>query len=1211
MWRIEQLNLSDFKSYKGIHSIPQFHNFQAVIGPNGAGKSNLMDAISFVLGVRVGFLRGSNLKDLIHDDPTMDTPPTRASVELKLRHNTGDEKIYKRTVMVSGSSEYRIDNKVVTEKEYQSQLRDINIDVKARNFLVFQGDVSQVASKSGKELTKMIESICGSDELSKEYDDLKLKKEKAEEQTMTCFQKKKGMNAEKRQYKAMKEEAEKYQTLEDEMAEKKKELMLVDIRNYKKGMAKYKNEMEEKNESLEGLITEKTGKEMHFEKSAENVRNKENEEHSKRDELRKLKGERENMKPMEGRTQAKRKILYEKLKKAEKEMKEVEKRNAEEKERIAKLENEKAEMEKLMKDVEHTDNVMMTEKQKKTFEKMNEAYLSRCGEKERRKDELILSITRDEEVVKELGNVEDVKVLKEKIEAIQTQIGKYDESIEKEKEEQKSDEEELEKMRGALQEKNANLERVSHALKETDETMSELRMSLKENQHEILMNETMDNLKRLFSKVYGQVNELYTANNKRQSDTISLAIGKYNKAVVVEDTQTAIECLKYCKEQRTKIVLTFLCLKELRSKDFYELDDNLKSLGASFVYNNIKFSDKYDSVFRFVLNNTLIVDTLKTARKIAFNQRYKHMFRIVTSIGSVVEKNSLMVGGSQQKKRTKKNAKKAQEEYNELSAKKIELEEEMAQLQSVKETNLEDFQLRINGHKHRIEMLEKRKSEVEADREKSESEVKKYELKSKGKDVKEVKKRILSNKDEMNSIEKDILEQQTAIFKELNEELGIENVYLMCSNKSVQEREKKRFTLEQNIKVIDEKIRIEQEKDTKQTIEDQKKEVEKIQQEINEKIEKVENELKEKIRRNEELVLEKSGELAQIVRDEEKLKGEMSEKKKEFEEVENQIRQTQKDQSHLQSMYGKLQAGLDETVRSARMEQIELPIVGKGDSKSDSKSPDKSSKEGTQNTLQMMEIVTQSTTYAETEFDFSSIEKIKVRNMEEYNAVRTEMTEEIAKLEAKINGLTPNMKAIDQFNGIVDKLKDINDDFEEVRKEAKNASDLFNEVKLKRTKMFMEAFDHISSAIDPIYKELTKSSKHPLGGTAFLSLENTEEPYLSGLKYNAMPPFKRFHDLEQLSGGEKTIAALALLFAIQSFYPSPFFILDEIDAALDVQNVLQVAKYIQKKCNDVQFLVISLKDTLYERADALVGVARDLEKKTSVIYTLDLKDYEF
>lgn len=81
----------------------------------------------------------------------------------------------------------------------------------------------------------------------------------------------------------------------------------------------------------------------------------------------------------------------------------------------------------------------------------------------------------------------------------------------------------------------------------------------------------------------------------------------------------------------------------------------------------------------------------------------------------------------------------------------------------------------------------------------------------------------------------------------------------------------------------------------------------------------------------------------------------------------------------------------------------------------------------------------------------------------------------------------------------------------------------------------MEAFNHISSNIDKNYKQLTKSNTHPLGGTAYLNLENEDDPYLHGIKYTAMPPTKRFRDMDQLSGGEKTVAALALLFSIHRY----------------------------------------------------------------------------
>lgn len=191
--------------------------------------------------------------------------------------------------------------------------------------------------------------------------------------------------------------------------------------------------------------------------------------------------------------------------------------------------------------------------------------------------------------------------------------------------------------------------------------------------------------------------------------------------------------------------------------------------------------------------------------------------------------------------------------------------------------------------------------------------------------------------------------------------------------------------------------------------------------------------------------------------------------------------------------------------------------------------------------------------------------------------------------------------------------------------------------------MFNKAYNHISDKIDQVYKDLTKGKASPMGGVAYLSLEDnevgpgpffnyvkltefTQEPYLGGIKYHAMPPMKRFRDMEQLSGGEKTVAALALLFAIHryanscpyslwysdsqhvySYQPAPFFVLDEVDAALDNTNVARIANYIRAHASDMfQFIVISLKNSLYERGESLVGIYRDQEVNSSRTLTLDV-----
>jgi len=217
----------------------------------------------------------------------------------------------------------------------------------------------------------------------------------------------------------------------------------------------------------------------------------------------------------------------------------------------------------------------------------------------------------------------------------------------------------------------------------------------------------------------------------------------------------------------------------------------------------------------------------------------------------------------------------------------------------------------------------------------------------------------------------------------------------------------------------------------------------------------------------------------------------------------------------------------------------------------------------------------------------------------------------VSKLNADIERMAPNMKAIDRLEDVEAKLADTEKEADKARKDSKTARDQFNDVKRRRCELFNKAYNHISECIDQVYKDLTKGKASPMGGVAYLSLEDSEEPYAGGIKYHAMPPMKRFRDMEQLSGGEKTVAALALLFAIHSYQPAPFFVLDEVDAALDNTNVAKIANYIRAQASDTfQFIVISLKGSLYERGNSLVGIYRDQDVNSSRTLTLDLTQYD-
>lgn len=208
--------------------------------------------------------------------------------------------------------------------------------------------------------------------------------------------------------------------------------------------------------------------------------------------------------------------------------------------------------------------------------------------------------------------------------------------------------------------------------------------------------------------------------------------------------------------------------------------------------------------------------------------------------------------------------------------------------------------------------------------------------------------------------------------------------------------------------------------------------------------------------------------------------------------------------------------------------------------------------------------------------------------------------------------MAPNMRSAERLETTEQRLNATDQEFNQSKTAYKKASKAFEDVRAKRMDLFQKAFQHISEQIGPVYRELTKTQSFPVGGKATLDVEDEDEPYLSGVKYHAMPPLKRFRDMEHLSGGEKTMAALALLFAVHTYAPSPFFVLDEVDAALDHANTTQLAQYVREHAGPgMQFVVISLKTGLFQNSETLVGIMRDQAVNSSRALTLDVSDDEY
>lgn len=243
--------------------------------------------------------------------------------------------------------------------------------------------------------------------------------------------------------------------------------------------------------------------------------------------------------------------------------------------------------------------------------------------------------------------------------------------------------------------------------------------------------------------------------------------------------------------------------------------------------------------------------------------------------------------------------------------------------------------------------------------------------------------------------------------------------------------------------------------------------------------------------------------------------------------------------------------------------------------------------------------------------DYSSLPGVKAISQDASGeSLRRKIEEQercCEKLEADLAQMRPNLKSLERYDDVAGRVQQTNVEADDARKKTAELEKEFGEVRQKRQDAFMQCFNHLQGKIDSVYRELTTYSDEADGGSAYLDLENEDEPYLRGVTFTTRVPSKRYRELEHQSGGERTVAALALLFALHSYAAPPFLILDEVDAALDAQNVDALVRFLQRA--EFQAIVISLKDKLYSESDALVGVFKPMSQNSSKVLTLDLQQY--
>jgi structural maintenance of chromosome 4 len=191
---------------------------------------------------------------------------------------------------------------------------------------------------------------------------------------------------------------------------------------------------------------------------------------------------------------------------------------------------------------------------------------------------------------------------------------------------------------------------------------------------------------------------------------------------------------------------------------------------------------------------------------------------------------------------------------------------------------------------------------------------------------------------------------------------------------------------------------------------------------------------------------------------------------------------------------------------------------------------------------------------------------------------------DITLTESEIEKMKPNLSSIEEFKKKEQEYNKKYQELDEITKERDRIIKERDELKKKRLNEFMAGFQIITNKLKEIYQMIT------LGGDAELELVDTFDPFREGIEFSVRPPKKSWKKISNLSGGEKTLSSLALVFALHHYKPTPIYVMDEIDAALDFKNVSIVANYIKERTKNAQFIVISLRNNMFEMADILVGI---------------------
>ncbi|WFC98827.1 Structural maintenance of chromosomes protein 1 [Malassezia yamatoensis] len=1114
-----------------------------------------MDAISFVLGIKTAQLRSTQLKDLIYrssalrisgeeDESSEEGSPDRASVTAVIEDSKGLEHRFQRIITPSGSSEYRYNGRVVSYTLYNTRLEQLNILIKARNFLVFQGDVETIAAQCSQDLSDVIDEVSGSRALREEYDAARSAYDAAVVQSSTYVSRRKNLQAEVRQFRQQKEAADRLDAMKLELHARILQQYLWRLYHINEIIEIHTDWIEAHSARNEQLRKRHDEREAQMQAARSDLGLVQQSIMAKESEEKRL------IRALDAKRPDKEKLL-ERIEHARSRQKQAnslyaqaEKDAKAQSASLAQLDNDislvKQTAEAARADQQAAlaaSSFQLSEADLQQYHDLK-AQANRSAVPERKSLETI-----DRSLKKIRERLESRAEAREQAEARQGYLSQQRQQISdliSELESRQSDANaDLDRARTAYDQWVKNREQDSMRERELNQALKTcydqlLRMNQDQRIHEreTRLRESLRAMQSLFPGVHGRLQELCEPTQRKYSLAMVTAMGRYADAVVVNKESTAVECIEYLRSQRAGHA-TFIPLDTVQTKP---VNDRLRSLSthARLAVDVLQYPSHIERAVHFACGNTVLCDDWDVASNLCYEQNQR--VKAVTLQGTVIHKTGMITGGN--------NAQDAERAFDERTLLGLQRERDrcMEELKAIHQRKYElgdEDQLTadVTRLQNRLRSVQDERTSLSRRLEESENEAKVLtsQLQHEAEAIHSDQLQLDQLTAERSGVQQVIAAADDAVFSEFCAKIGVENVREYESNQhqltnalglATQQHARQLSRLAHQRTFTEEQLKSSNErlsylksmvdKDTQriptltQNVEALDAEFDALQQQISSVQEELQS-LRENQQSKSDLLAEKRKILQTALRDWDLHRKEVAHRTDEIEQL----------QAERLGLY-----------RQCRLEAIDLPLLA-GDLESVPLDDSRNTSSDTQASIQV---------------DFSLLTDSD--RTDRGSQKQRELQASIDAAREEIQRLAPNAQGGSRLDAMQQELQLCEREMDAARERVREARDDFFTLKKQRTDRFLEAYHHIAEHIDPIYKELTKSKAAPMGGVAYLTLEDNDEPFQNGMRYHAMPPMKRFRDMDQLSGGEKSIAALALLFAIHSYQPAPFFVLDEVDAAL-------------------------------------------------------------